>query len=413
MRDDYSRAAESLRLLGRAVRDCDSKHRDRLSAYIIKLARLVQDNPLLRAAVVELEREERADEDVFAARVSQLSACTLAAFKQLLCAKDPLGEPAMRIFRNHRPANVRVSAPTSFSEVEQAIKNGQNVEFLPADIVTLNSNFSTKLRDALKGLEDDDQEVTDVLDACDACDALGASASGLLEVESLMKRASIGRLAARLRAYATRWDERLGSAHSSAKLLSDGIELDIPFFVELVAAQVEEGVIRIYALHRLRLLFEQFEYDVLRARLMAAEIAKEPREKLLQDAMDRFLFQDGYFPVTHSSASRGSLDTLLLENADNAGVPPILIELKQVTSFAEPSEASRAAVVAAIASARGEVERYRGHVATRPQWSRTMPVIVVVHTCNEDLSDLEGDDVVLIDLSPVTPSKKRRRRVES
>jgi hypothetical protein len=88
-----------------------------------------------------------------------------------------------------------------------------------------------------------------------------------------------------------------------------------------------------------------------------------------------------------------------------------LIELKQVVALANPSEASRKAVAEAVAAARGEVERYRGHIATRPQWAGLLPVIVVVHTCIEDLSDLEATDVVLIDLSTASPSRKKPQRV--
>lgn len=409
MRDDYTRAASSLRLLGEAVQACPAEHRPRRSAYIIKLARLVQSNPLIRAAVLEIERQERSDEDALAARMKELSERALALFKRLQDAFARLSDGAICIINNF-PSDIRTSAPYSIGDVKKAINEGRAVEFLPADVLMFNANYAVRVRGGLKPFAD--PQLADVFDVFDEFESLGKDASPLQEVDELMKLASVGRLATRFRDYAARWDERLTGRHPSGQLLSDGIEHDIPFFVETVVAKLEEGVVRLFALHRLRVLFEQFDCAVLRPKLQAAEASEKEREEILQDAMDRFLFHDGYFPVTHSSASRGFFDTLVLENAEISGVPPLLVELKQVTAFANPRKASRKAVTDAISEARGEVERYHGHVATRPQWAGTMPVIVVVHTCAEDLSDLEAADVVLIDLSTATPSKKRKRSAD-
>ena len=206
---------------------------------------------------------------------------------------------------------------------------------------------------------------------------IGRRAFELARLEDVLRHTSIGRLADRLCAGADSWDAALEGGN--ARPYSDyiGIEQDLSYFIDSVAAKLDEGRSRMLSLHRLRVLFEHF--DCVRIRQSLAE-SKAQRERLLQEEMDRFLFHEGFFPVTHSSVSRGNLDTLVLEAVDGYGLPPLLVELKQVTAF-DDGGVSRAAVQRAIEGGRGEVACYRNHVSTRPQWVDVLPVIVVVHTC--------------------------------
>jgi hypothetical protein len=112
---------------------------------------------------------------------------------------------------------------------------------------------------------------------------------------------------------------------------------------------------------------------------------------------------DGATVPANVATTLAAEDRHRVDRVEKAGVPPILVELKQVTDLHGSVRATRAAVASAIETARGEVQRYRCSLASRPQWAGIMPFIVVVHTCVEDLAEFEGDDVILIDLSATTP----------
>jgi hypothetical protein len=191
----------------------------------------------------------------------------------------------------------------------------------------------------------------------------------------------------------------------------DDLDQDTLALIERICDELDFRTVRRLALYRLRVFFEEFEHERLRAALARPE-AQRKREAIVHKEMNRFLFQEGYFPVTNVAASRGNIDTAIVERVEKAGVPPILVELKQVTDVHRgASRATWGAVRAEIESARGEVERYRGFFASRQQWAGVLPFIVVVHTCVENTADLESDDVILIDLSATTPSGKRGRRL--
>ena len=175
MRDDYTRAASSLRLLGEAVRACPAEHRPRRSAYIIKLARLVQSNPLIRAAVLEIGRQERSDEDALAARMKELSERALALFKRLQDAFARLSDGAIRLINNSRSLAIRTSAPCSFGDVNKAINEGDDVEFLPADVLMFNANYAVSVRRGLEPFVD--PQLADVFDVFDESESLGKDAS--------------------------------------------------------------------------------------------------------------------------------------------------------------------------------------------------------------------------------------------
>jgi hypothetical protein len=66
-------------------------------------------------------------------------------------------------------------------------------------------------------------------------------------------------------------------------------------------------------------------FEDLRSRLATAEREEAALERLLQKEMDRFLFHDGFFPLTHAAASRGFTETILLPRARFRMATPIRI----------------------------------------------------------------------------------------
>jgi len=419
MRDDYWHAASILRTLGDAIKTC--RHHGRMSAYIIKLGRIVDENPIVRAAVLELEQGEQDDEAQLRRRIEDLEKkmtewVNLLIEEILRCKSEPwmlpLTQPAMFSLPPPMPAAVYPDIKLNLEQALQQLMPTSRLSF--SSILTFNIHIAQKLQEFKDRLSTNCVAAGQFCNIIDRLDALSLEIGELSELDWLMQQSGVGRVVERLRSFSQTWKGRLlGLVGMPGGWLTGGIEQDIPMVIDLIAVQIEMGTARRYAIERLRVFFEHFECAKLRQELKSAKAAKKPCEAILQDAMDRFLFHDGYYPVTHSSASRGSLDTLILERDELLAAPPLLVELKQVTAFEATDVVSAALVRSAIGEARGEVNRYRAHIASRPQWSGTMPVIVVVHTCVEDVSDMEAADVVLIDLSEATPSRKKRRRDRS
>jgi hypothetical protein len=256
--------------------------------------------------------------------------------------------------------------------------------------------------------------VAALLDEVALFETTGTTAKQLCEAEEVMKRLSVARLTRRLAGFLSGWEQRLSKGRAVVQLTPDGLQHDLPVLIDQIIVKVQEGVAARYAIFRVRVLFEHFLRRRVREEIKAAEGAsrRTQREAILQGHMDEFLFREGYFPLTHSAASGGYTDTVILERARASGLPPLIVELKQAVNIRRPAKVTRAQVAAAIAGAQGEVARYRGHLATYPEWRDLVPVIVVIHSCREDLSDLNGDGVVVIDLSDRVPSGKTPRKVK-
>lgn len=192
---------------------------------------------------------------------------------------------------------------------------------------------------------------------------------------------------------------------------------DVEFIAAQILARLALGPSRWVVLDRLQTYFEHFAYDDLVAKIEDEENHARAggrdarREEILQDEIDRFIFMEGMYPITHCEVGRGKLDTLidLYEDADRRRHPPLLIELKQVLNFSSPAEITASAVAAGIRAGRGQAREYQTHVRTNTRWPDVEPIVVVFHNSTARVL-AEGDDVVLVNLSNITPSGRRRVR---
>jgi hypothetical protein len=122
------------------------------------------------------------------------------------------------------------------------------------------------------------------------------------------------------------------------------------------------------AISRMVAYFEHFDRGSL-----LQDAAEAPRpEDVVQRAVDRFLFTEGLFPITHCGASGGSVDTLadlepLVDAAERRRIPAVLVELKQLLQkgAATPND-----IVKKAEEARDQVETYARTLRARP--SRTV-----------------------------------------
>jgi hypothetical protein len=268
-------------------------------------------------------------------RAEAVSEKGTAWFKRLAEAlhhDGKLSESSLALLRQHYSLDARAAVPKDLRAVLQEAWRRTLSPLSCPDIAVFQRNVAGRLRDLLQPHIQKDLEVTDILTLLDDFQVIANETAEVLGLEEIMRKLSIGRVVSRIQMHATAWESLLSNdeplpptAGGPRSVWLDDIQRDVPIVVEFIAAQLEEGVARRHAIHRLRVLFEQFDYERLRSALAAAEQAKRSREAVLQEDMDRFLFHDGYFPVTHAEASRGFFDTLLLERAEASGVPPLLI----------------------------------------------------------------------------------------
>lgn len=418
MRDDYQGAVAALRLLAKAISSAAaSDDKRRLRAYLVKVGRAFRDQPILQAALMELRARERHDEETFAQREFRVVQAATVVFTRVATILDPGGPirpETLHAIEQHSSVSARERSPASLKEM---FKEAQASRFpiFTLDDLPIFRRVADRLLATLQNAEDRDPHVSGAITQLSDVPRICDDADLAIETRRLLSYLSTGRNTDLLLDYANAWDAALRGenfrAHPTHLIqYHEGLEREALVIIDQVVEQLELRTVRRFALHRIRLFFEQFEFSRLRRELKKAETDRQSREAVLQRELDRFLFLDGYYPLTHTSASRGYTDTTILERVERAGVPPILIELKQVTAFRRPPEASRRALEKAITTARGEVQRYRGAIASRPQWSGVLPFIVVIHTCSQDVSDLEAEDIILIDLSTTTPSKKTSSR---
>ncbi len=163
--------------------------------------------------------------------------------------------------------------------------------------------------------------------------------------------------------------------------------------VSAVRADLLEGPDRAYAIDRLTLQLERFERVSLLKNMLDA---KRP-EQILQEAVDRFLFGQGLYPITHASAGQGRLDTLIPEEAWDMRC--ILLELKQVVR-----DTTARAVQRAVADALGQAEHYSSGLRSHARWALHDVYCIVAYAGPTRFS--MGDDarVKLIYLGEAPPS---------
>jgi hypothetical protein len=375
---------------------------------------MFRDNEIVRAALVELRCRESHDDERFAKREQALLGPATAALQRLalvLAPDGPLQEETLQAIQRETTVTGRMRRPTALADMLREARAGQLPALTLDDLSPLGQAADRVLR-CLGAYIERDLEASSVVDDLTAIRTVCANVNNAIETRKFLDYLSIGRTMDRLIGVADAWDTALqADSIADPPHYQDGLAQDALVVIDRICDELDFRAVRRFALYRLRVFFEHFEHHRLRAELAEAESERRRREDILQRVMDRFLFQEGYFPLTSVAASRGNIDTAVVGPMEEAGIPPILVELKQVTAFQVPSQANRRAVTDAIDVGRGEVQRYRASLASRPQWGGIAPFVVVVHTCDEDISDLESDDVILIDLSATTPSRKRGRRL--
>jgi hypothetical protein len=414
MRDDHSGAAVALRRIAKAISSTDPEDKRRIRAYLVWVGRMFRDNEIVRAALVELRRRESNDDERFAKREQALLGPATAALQRLalaLAPDGPLQEETLQAIQRETTATGRMRPPVALADMLREARAGQLPALTLDDLSPLGQAAERLLR-CLSAYSERDLEASFVVDHLTAIRTACASVNNAIETRRFLDYLSIGRTMDRLIDVAHAWDAALrDDSIADPPHYQDGLAQHALVVIDRICDELDFRTVRRFALYRLRVFFEHFEHHRLRTELAEAEAERRRREDILQRVMDRFLFQEGYFPLTSVAASRGNIDTAIVGPMEEAGIPPILVELKQVTAFQVPSQANRRAVTDAIDVGRGEVQRYRASLASRPQWGGIIPFVVVVHTCDEDISDLECDDVILIDLSATTPSRKRGRRL--
>lgn len=414
MRDDHSAAAMALRRIATTITSTDKEDYARLRAYLVSLGRLCRDHEIVRAAVLELRRREGRDDERFTQREQATIGPLMAAFERVadaVTSEGALRDPTWQAIQRALQQPARALPNETLGQMLHAARARQLAP-IGLDDLTLLERATEQLLDRLNSCADRDPNVAPVVEDLMTIRGGRGLAQKVIETRTLLDYRSIGRAVDRLIQHADAWDAALEpDALVGPPSWQHGLAQDAIVLIDRICDELDFRTVRRFALYRLRVFFEEFEYERLRA-MLEDPAAERRREALLQDEMERFLFQEGYFTLTNLEASRGNIDTAVVDRIEKAGVPPILVELKQVTDLHGSARATRAAVASAIETARGEVQRYRGSLASRPQWAGIMPFIVVVHTCIEDLAELERDDVILIDLSASTPSGKRGRRRE-
>ena len=177
-------------------------------------------------------------------------------------------------------------------------------------------------------------------------------------------------------------------------------------FLSHVAARLRSGPVAHHALSRLKVWVEQFERAEIRSQ-MDKVLKKE--EAVLQPAVDRFLFAEGYFPITHCEAAAGSLDTFLaggaggkFREASRGHHVPLLLELKQTLDGTEN------ALKAKVVEARDQAELYADHVRAELGWRDAETVAVVAYDRPERYY-VPDDNIVLIYLGETKPSETPKR----
>lgn len=181
--------------------------------------------------------------------------------------------------------------------------------------------------------------------------------------------------------------------------------------ITFVVEQLSLGPIRRHALTRLRAYLERFGGAGLVKEIAVACARKKRRtpEDALQTAIDKFLFAEGFFPITHAVAGPGRIDTFfeahryLFEDRAVEASLPILIELKQVLALSRNDSVTAAKLRAAIDAARTQAKQYASYLAANARWDAQDVFAVVCYNGAVRYTQPE-DDVLLIYLGDALPS---------
>lgn len=168
-----------------------------------------------------------------------------------------------------------------------------------------------------------------------------------------------------------------------------------------IQAKLASEPLQEHLISRLVAYLERFNRDSLIERLErenTQEKKNKQYEEILQKEVDRFLFMEGVFPITHCEASnKGTLDTWVENHAapfisdeKREGLPPLLLELKQEIDLDDPNNVTEGKVATKAKDAQAQAREYQRHMQSKsPHFLvRVFPIVVYNghkrFSCNED-----------------------------
>ena len=414
----------ALRHAVEAVQRTSKNDRDRLLGRVLTVARLLRSDRVLALAIQDLERDALAADSILVERAAE-SIVTQAEriFYELGDLYRDRGSTWRKIVDEHASLVVRVANNETLAAVldRVAAPVGRAAAGLTTeDLEPFSSNVRPKLLSAIERAGDP-AKLNQVQNYLEQLKALAEHAPRLIRFRRLCTTSSLAGIVGRLNRLLEEWERRLSEGPSGFNWIipdSNGLEEDVALIASRIELYLAGRRSHRMVLFRAKVYFEHFfchearevvksEEDRVEEARRAGREAQAQREIMLRRHLERFIFQEGFFPITEASASRGRLDLLIAE-ADAAAIRPLVVEIKQaVRIYNDTIDAKE--VEAAIKEARTEISRYTGHLRARPGWEAIEPLVVVFHTSVQDVSPLEDDATILIDIGSRSPSQLRAR----
>jgi uncharacterized protein (DUF1778 family) len=439
MRSDYRRAVKNLQIALHGVTRAMNQNTLNYAAFsarVFALTAILFEDPLVKQARQEIESRRHDVKHVFESWLSSLEARLNDAFRHLI-------EVASNVVE-HDFGDSALAAAVDSAKDWFCAQRDTLIEYAEASIRSTTYTYNEK--DLLSGILP--SEIASQLQQCyEFTTALGehlykplsasaepAEPNVLALAQALSRVGTIGHkshaahdwfqisdLLSRMRLDVL---SQLQEFHEAARSLlagradfplkRDGYPLIAPSFilwelesaVEMIISHLDAGAQRLYVLDRMKVFFEHFGYEDLRARIRTK--GKRKIEDVIQDEMEKFIFLEGLFPLVHSEAARGSLDALLERYGAAEG--PVLIELKQCINIGSQKSITATSVRNKIAEGRRQAAIYSGHVRSNTEWRDVDPVIVVFYNSPAPMvfeQDENLADVWLIYVGKGNPSRAR------
>ncbi len=413
----------SLDALTRAVQAVnETADRDRVLGRILCVARLLKTDAVIANAITDLEHDElAADSAKIEQGAKEILGRVETVFFELADLYACHGSSWQRIVDAHPDLLARVTTNETLPGVLRRVRSVSSrgrAGLAHADLEPFTTTVSPVLRTAIDAAKDP-KTLTQVSQYLDQLDALTEQSRRLVRFRALCATGSVAGVVARVRSLLAEWDARIAGGPSSDNWIvpnSNGLEHDLPLVASRIEGYLSGRRSRRIVLFRAKVYFEHFFRREARELLEREEarVAKEradggnpkaQRELVLRRPLDRFIFQEGFFPITEASAGGGNLD-MLIADADAAGIRPLVAEIKQAARI-QPDDVRLDDVANAIDAARKEVPSYAGHLRARRGWEDVEPLVVVFHTSIDDVSRLEDASTILVNIGTRTPSQLR------
>lgn len=187
--------------------------------------------------------------------------------------------------------------------------------------------------------------------------------------------------------------------------------------VRILTSEVMRALVSRPQVHRsvmrLRVFLESFAKEDLLVEMEARAGETRQNERVLQRTLDRFLFGEGLFPLTHFTVAGGLVDTFFEQRlpaglAEITGISalPALIELKQAISLTGEPATGKSDVKNAVRAGLQQADIYRSHLQV--EWASHAVYVVVAYNGPTRYVLREPDDrVVLAYLGEKTPSETK------